>query len=80
MIARNLLKVVITLQLMVKAALIMLVVAGKLTGQVALGQSLAITVIVADTMAAVIGLALAVRLKAQKGHWTSISASHGALQ
>jgi len=67
MVARNLLKVVMVLQLMVKAALLMLVVAGALTGQLALGQSLAITVIVADTMAAVIGLALAVQIKAQKG-------------
>jgi len=67
MIARNLLRIVIALQLMLKAALVSLVVAGALTGQLALGQSLAITVIVADTLAAVIGLALTVQIKRQFG-------------
>ena len=67
MIARNVLKAVIALQIMVKAAMLMLVVAGARTGQLALGQSLAITVIAADTMAVVIGLAMAVRLSASMG-------------
>jgi NADH:ubiquinone oxidoreductase subunit K len=67
MIARNVLKAVIALQIMVKAAMLMLVVAGAQTGQLALGQSLAITVIAADTMAVVIGLAMAVRLNASMG-------------
>ena len=49
MIARNVLKAVIALQIMVKAAMLILVVAGAQTGQLALGQSLGITVIVADT-------------------------------
>ncbi|MCA9885459.1 MAG: NADH-quinone oxidoreductase subunit K [Anaerolineae bacterium] len=67
MIARNVLKAVIALQIMVKAAMLILVVAGAQTGQLALGQSLGITVIVADTMAVVIGLAMAVRLNASVG-------------
>ncbi len=67
LVGRNLLKIVIALQLMVKAAMVVLLVAGTLTGQMALGQSLAITVIVADTMAAVIGLALVVQVKANTG-------------
>lgn len=66
-VTRNLLKIVIALQIMVKGAAVMLVVAGDLSGQMALGQSLAITVIVADTMALVIGLALAVQVKARTG-------------
>lgn len=67
MVARNLLKILVALQLMVKGAAVMLVVAGKLNGQLALGQSLAITLVVADTMAVVIGLALVVQVKARTG-------------
>ena len=67
MVARSLLKVVIALQLMVKGAIIMLVVVGSLRGQLALGQSLAITVIAVDTLVAVIGLALVVQAKTQHG-------------
>jgi len=37
--------------------------AGYLTGQQDLGQSLAITVIIADTIVAVIGMALAVQVR-----------------
>jgi len=54
-----------------KGVLIALVLAGKMQGQVALGQSLALTVIVADTVVAVIGLALAVQCAAIAERWTS---------
>ena len=64
---RNLLQIVVGLQLLVKAAVLALVVAGKQSGQMALGQSLAVTVIVADTIVAVIGLALAVQIKQRLG-------------
>ena len=64
-VARTLLKIVVALQLMVKGAIVMLVVAGSLQGQLALGQSLAITVIAVDTLVAVIGLALVVQVKMQ---------------
>jgi NADH:ubiquinone oxidoreductase subunit K len=67
MVARTLLKVVIALQLMVKGAIIILVVAGYLTGQLAVGQSISITVIAVDTLVAVIGLALVVQIKLQRG-------------
>ena len=67
MVARSLLKIVISLQLMVKGAIIMLVVVGSLRGQLALGQSLAITVIAVDTLVAVIGLALVVQAKTKHG-------------
>ncbi|MEW6179343.1 MAG: NADH-quinone oxidoreductase subunit K [Chloroflexota bacterium] len=60
---RNLIKVVIALQIMVKGALLALVLAGRLQGQENLGQSLALTVIVADTIVAVVGLALAVQVR-----------------
>jgi len=64
---RNLIKLVIVLQILVKAALLGLVLAGATSGQVNLGQSLAATVIVADTVVAVIGLALAVQIKRRLG-------------
>ncbi len=60
---RNLFQIIIAMQLLVKGAIIALVVAGKMSGQMMLGQSLAVTVIVADTIVAVIGLALAVQAK-----------------
>ena len=60
---RHLLVVIIALQMMVKAAMLMLIVAGKLNDQLALAQSIAITVLVADTIAVVIGLAFTVRVK-----------------
>jgi NADH:ubiquinone oxidoreductase subunit K len=67
MVAQSLLKVVIALRLMVKGAIIMLVVVGSLRGQLALGQTLALTVITVDTLVAVIGLALVVQVKIQRG-------------
>jgi NADH-quinone oxidoreductase subunit K len=67
LITRNLIKLVVALQIMVKAAVLGLVVAGNASGQVQLSQSLAVTVIVADTVVAVIGLALAVQIRRQLG-------------
>lgn len=67
MIARNLIKLVIAIQIMVKAAMIVLVIAGRASGQLAVGQSLAVTVIAADTMVAVIGLALVVKINGRIG-------------
>lgn len=60
---RNLIKVIVALQLLVKGAILALVLAGRLTGQVDLGQTIGLTVIVADTIVAVIGLALAVQIR-----------------
>ncbi|MCL4559045.1 MAG: NADH-quinone oxidoreductase subunit K [Chloroflexi bacterium] len=64
---RNLIKVVVALQILVKSAILGLILAGYLRGQVVLGASLAITVIVADTIVAVIGLALAVQVRRKFG-------------
>ncbi|MCL4868654.1 MAG: NADH-quinone oxidoreductase subunit K [Anaerolineae bacterium] len=64
---RNLFKLIITLQILVKGAVLALVIAGETSGRLQLGQSLAVTVIVADTVVAVIALALAVQLKQQSG-------------
>ncbi len=67
LVTRNLIKMVAVLQIMVKAAILALVLAGKTSGQIMLSQSLAVTVIVADTVVAVIGLALAVQVRQRLG-------------
>lgn len=67
LIVRNLIKVVVALQIMTKGAMLALVVAGNLNGQVNLGQSMALMVIIADTIVAVIGLALAVQVRRHLG-------------
>lgn len=64
---RNLLQVIIALQLLGKAAVLALAAAGRSSGHINLGQSLAATVIVADTIVAVIGLALAIQVKRRIG-------------
>lgn len=60
---RNLIKVIVALQILVKGALVALVLAGHASGQVNLGQSLAMTAIVADTVVAAAALALAVQVR-----------------
>ena len=61
LITRNLIKVVVALRS--GQVLVALVAAGESRGQIDLGQSVALTVIVADTVVAVIGLALAIQAK-----------------
>lgn len=67
LIARNLIKVVVVLQILIKAVILALILAGKLSGNSGLGQSTAATVIVADTIVAVVGLALAVQVRRRFG-------------
>ena len=67
LITRNLIKVVVALQVLVKGALLALVAAGTVSGKINLGQSLAVMVIVVDTVVAVIGLALALQIKRRMG-------------
>jgi NADH-quinone oxidoreductase subunit K len=67
MASRNLIKIVVALQILVKAALLGLITAGNASGKINLSQSLAVTVIVADTIVAVIGMALAVQIRRQLG-------------
>lgn len=67
LIARNLIKIVIGLQLLVKGAMLALIAAGQVAGQPSVGQSMALTVIVADTIVAVVGLALAVQIRRHFG-------------
>ncbi|HSR46746.1 MAG TPA: NADH-quinone oxidoreductase subunit K [Anaerolineales bacterium] len=65
--SRNLIKVVIGLQILVKGAVLALMLAGSANGQIQVAQSLAVTVIVADTVVAVIGMALAVQIRRRTG-------------
>ena len=67
LITRNLIKVVMMLQILIKAVALALVFAGKVSGNLGLGQSTAATVIVADTILAVVGLALAVQVRRRFG-------------
>lgn len=64
---RNLFRIVIALQILVKATLLGLILAGSSSNQINLAQSLAVTVIVADTVVAVIGIALAVQIRRHLG-------------
>ncbi len=65
--SRNLIKVIVALQILVKGAMIALVLAARVRGAINVGQSLALTVIVADTIVAVIGLTLAVQVRHRLG-------------
>jgi len=67
LITRNMIRIVVGLQILTKGAMLALIFVGNLRGQPSLGQSMALTVIVADTIIAVIGLALAVQVKRKIG-------------
>ena len=62
LLLRNLLKVIIALQIASKGVILALILAGNASGQINLAQSLAATFLLIDTLVAVIGLALAVQL------------------
>ena len=64
---RNMIKVIIGIQLMVKGVALTFILGGNLTGHINLAQTMALTVIVADTVVAVIGLALAVQVRHRLG-------------
>jgi multisubunit Na+/H+ antiporter MnhC subunit len=63
LILRNLIKIVVALQVFAKGAILMMIAAGGMRGLPAIGSSLAITVIVADTVVAVIALSLAIQVR-----------------
>jgi NADH-quinone oxidoreductase subunit K len=63
LIVRNLIKVVVGMQILVKGAMLALILAGRLSGNLQTGQSIALTVIVADTIVSVVALALAVQVR-----------------
>jgi multisubunit Na+/H+ antiporter MnhC subunit len=63
LIIRNLIKIVVALQIFAKGTILVMVAAGAMSGHPAVGQSLAITVIVADTVVTVMALALAIQVR-----------------
>ena len=67
LITRNLIKIVVVLQLLVKSVVLAFVLAGKVSGHPGIGESVAATVIVADTIVAVVALALAVQVRIRFG-------------
>jgi NADH:ubiquinone oxidoreductase subunit K len=67
LVTRNLIKVIIALQLLIKGIMLAFVMIGRMTGNDGLGQSMALTVIVADTIVAVVGMALAVQVRRHFG-------------
>ena len=76
LVSRHLIKVVIALQIMVKAAMLAIVVAAAEVGQINLGQSIALTIIVVDTIAAVLALALIVQIKRHTGTLDAAELAH----
>lgn len=67
LVLRNLFHIIIALQILVKASVLALIAGSAHVGRVNLGQSLAVTVIVADTAVAVVAMALAVQVKQRVG-------------
>ncbi len=63
LVTRNLIKLVMVLQILTKASLLALLVAARATEQIGLGESMVLTVIIADTVVAVIGMGLAVQIQ-----------------
>jgi NADH-quinone oxidoreductase subunit K len=64
---RNLIKIIVAMQILTKSAVLALVAAGSASGRINLSQSLAITVIVVDTIVAAVGLALGVQVGKRLG-------------
>ncbi len=67
LITRNLIKVIVGVQLLVKGVVLGFILAGNISQQVNPAQTMALTVIVADTIVAVVGLALAVQIRLRTG-------------
>ena len=67
LIIRNLIKIVVALQIFAKGTILVMVAAGAMSGKPAVGQSLAITVLVADTVVTVMALALAIQIRRWNG-------------
>jgi len=69
LVVRNMIKVVVALQILVKAAVLAFILAGNRNGFINEAQTIALTVIVADTIVAVLGLALQYRFASALAHW-----------
>lgn len=67
LVSRNLMKIVVGLQLAVKGAMLAFILSGRLNGKIDEAQSMALTVIVTDTVVAVVALALVVQVRRKFG-------------
>jgi NADH:ubiquinone oxidoreductase subunit K len=67
LVTRNLIKVVVGMQVIVKGGMLAMVLAGHMSGQVQTGAAIALTVIVADTIVSVVALAFAVQVRRRFG-------------
>jgi NADH-quinone oxidoreductase subunit K len=67
LISRNLIKIVVALQILGKTALIAIVLAGNANGHTDQAQALAMTTIVADTIVAVVALAFVIQIRRHLG-------------
>jgi len=65
--SQHLIKILVALQILVKGAVLALLAAGQISGQMNLAQALIIIVIAADTVVITCGLAFAVRVQRQLG-------------
>lgn len=64
---RNLVRLILALQVMVKGVILLIITAGNIQQQMGVAQSMALTFIIADTIVAVLGMALAVQVKRVTG-------------
>ena len=64
---RNLVRLILALQVMVKGIILLIITAGNIQEQMGIAQSMALTFIIADTIVAVLGMALAVQVKKVTG-------------
>ena len=67
LVGRNVIMLLVGLQILAKSVILALVWSGQASGEPLLGQALATTVIVADTVVAVVGLALAIQIRRRTG-------------
>lgn len=76
---RNLVRLILALQVMVKGIIILMIVVGNVHNKMGEAQSMALTFIIADTIVAVLGMALAVQIKKITGTLDTkgISKLHG---
>lgn len=67
-VTRNLMRILLSLEIMTKAATLLIVCAGYVTGQIAMAQSYAITIIVMEVMMLVVSVGIVFGVYRQNGH------------
>lgn len=67
-VTRNLLRILLCLEIMTKAATLLIICAGYVTGHIAMAQSYAITIIVMEVMMLVVSVGIVFGVYRQNGH------------